>query len=196
MSPAMLAVLSACDSSPDGILRVADLVDQRCAHGQALGVARASLSRTLRRLWRAGLIELSGSACRQTQPTFLTLPESARSEPGPQAFALLSVRELRTIYRPEPDDPGFVAPRERARKQADYYRARAESDETYHEVQEFLTSYHLKPYENREAYRAAQLARVNHGVVRAHWVLITDAGRRLTSAHGQKLTGGTNGTPP
>ena len=64
LSPAGRAVLRACAASPKhfdatssagGCLNVADLV--RVAPGSRT-VARASLSRTLRRLWRAGWIEL------------------------------------------------------------------------------------------------------------------------------------------
>jgi hypothetical protein len=63
-SRAGYAVLHACAVSPEhceatgsvgGCLYVADLVQQTPGRP---GVARASLSRTLRRLWRAGLIEL------------------------------------------------------------------------------------------------------------------------------------------
>jgi hypothetical protein len=49
-----------------GELAVADLVQQFHQRGRSLPVTRASLSRTLRRLWRDGLVELSSTYGWQT----------------------------------------------------------------------------------------------------------------------------------
>jgi hypothetical protein len=66
LSAAMQDVLVACASSTDGIVSVDELITRRVSGGAALLVARASLSRTLRRLWRAGLVELTGAPYRPT----------------------------------------------------------------------------------------------------------------------------------
>ena len=72
LSPAMRSVLKACIDAPpvrQGIeeerqilhhhcVPVRRLVDQRVREGASVGVARASISRTLHRLFRQGLVDL------------------------------------------------------------------------------------------------------------------------------------------
>ena len=53
----MHAVLTACADTPGGVIPVAALVSQRVQAGEDRLVVKASLSRTLRRLWRIGLVE-------------------------------------------------------------------------------------------------------------------------------------------
>src|SRR5262247_427659 len=98
VSAAMRDVLRACSASRDGIVRVADLVDARVEQGATLTVARASLSRTLRRLWRAGLIELASVSpwrapdaaafawARQQAAKYRTMAEDSAAFRRAQAF--------------------------------------------------------------------------------------------------------------
>jgi hypothetical protein len=58
-SPAMREVLAACAAAGREPVWVADLVAERVARGEAVGTVRASLSRTLRRLRRTGLVDLA-----------------------------------------------------------------------------------------------------------------------------------------
>jgi hypothetical protein len=58
LSPAMREILTSCASAGGAVL-CSELVAQRVRRGDAQSVVRASLSRTLRRLWRLGLVELS-----------------------------------------------------------------------------------------------------------------------------------------
>ena len=54
LSPAMREILTSCASAGGAVL-CAELVAQRVRRGEAQAVVRASLSRTLRRLWTARL---------------------------------------------------------------------------------------------------------------------------------------------
>lgn len=60
LSAAMLEVLAACAQSPEGTAWIADLVRARVARGEGLDNARASVSRTLKRLERLGLASRLG----------------------------------------------------------------------------------------------------------------------------------------
>jgi len=51
-------ILQALDAAPEELVWMADLVELIARPQTRRGVTRASLSRTLRRLWRAGLVEL------------------------------------------------------------------------------------------------------------------------------------------
>jgi hypothetical protein len=80
LSDQMRRVLGACAASRDGVAAVAELVAARMEYGQGQAVAKASLSRILRRLWCLGLVELSDAAYRPevTDPTFARVREQAR----------------------------------------------------------------------------------------------------------------------
>jgi hypothetical protein len=186
----MLEVLGACAASADGVVSVADLIEQRRVHGAKLPVARASMSRTLRRLWRRELVELSVGAQREETSTLMLTPRAAyRSEPGPHAFALVKADAFAYIYRPGPADPGFTITREDAHAVAQHWRERGASLKAFRETQAFLKAYDLKPYKDRAAFRAAQLKRAERVPVYARWVGITAQGRRLTVERAQHLTG-------
>jgi hypothetical protein len=60
LSVEQVAVLTAC-AREDVLVPVTSLVWRRVRAGTPLPIARASLSRTLRRLWRQGLVELEGA---------------------------------------------------------------------------------------------------------------------------------------
>ncbi len=76
----MRGVLSACVVSEDGVIAVADLVTSRVAFGQETAVARASISRLLRSLWRLGYVELPSAPDRPeaSDRTFSTARKSAQ----------------------------------------------------------------------------------------------------------------------
>jgi DNA-binding transcriptional regulator PaaX len=80
LSDQMRRVLGACVASSDGVAAVTDLVAARTQYGQGQAVARASLSRILRRLWCLGLVELSDAADRPavTDWTFARVREQAQ----------------------------------------------------------------------------------------------------------------------
>jgi hypothetical protein len=56
----MREVLAACGTADTGTVWVSDLVAHRVRRGEPIATVRASLSRTLRRLWRLGLVDLGG----------------------------------------------------------------------------------------------------------------------------------------
>ena len=64
VSPQGWAVLGALRAVADGQLSIAEVSRGVRRAGTSAAVARASLSRTLRRLWRAGLVELLDEAGR------------------------------------------------------------------------------------------------------------------------------------
>jgi hypothetical protein len=57
-------VLQALAAAADGHLATADVLRRVCRPGASAAVTRASVSRTLRRLWTAGLVELADGAQR------------------------------------------------------------------------------------------------------------------------------------
>lgn len=60
LSPLMILVLEECQrAASDEATPTSQIVDRLMAeNGSSLGVAKASVSRTLRRIWRRGLVEL------------------------------------------------------------------------------------------------------------------------------------------
>jgi hypothetical protein len=92
LSAAMRDVLRACRAQRDGVAGVADLVAARQRRGVSLPVARASLSRTLRRLWQAGLVELSNAPYRPTSG------DGRFRQPRTQARDYLKMAESRAAY--------------------------------------------------------------------------------------------------
>jgi hypothetical protein len=92
LSPAMRDVLQACLESPDGVVSIADLVERNLGRG-TIFVVRASLSRTLRRLWHPGLIELSNGFDRPA------LDDWSWNRPRETARQYLEMAESRAEYR-------------------------------------------------------------------------------------------------
>lgn len=83
------AVLQALAAAPDGLLATADVLQRVRRPGASSAVTRASVSRTLRRLWTAGVVELADGARRT-----LTA-EAARLE----HFCAAAQREPEAAYR-------------------------------------------------------------------------------------------------
>lgn len=116
----MRDVLLACAASADGVVAVAELVERRGRGGDSLPVARASLSRTLRRLWRTGLVELGGrpeawafSAARKGAEKFRAMAESDA--------------DYRRVCRSRKES-GFAPPKDRAAYRAEYLARAARPD--------------------------------------------------------------------
>jgi hypothetical protein len=79
LSVPMRDILLAALEAPDGVVRVQRLVARRVAGGRSRSVARASLSRTLRRLWRAGLVELFNTRWAAERDAMSRMVEEARA---------------------------------------------------------------------------------------------------------------------
>jgi hypothetical protein len=117
LSAAMQDVLGACASSTDAVVSVAELITRRVSGGTALSVARASLSGTLRRLWRAGLVELNGAGFRP-RPDSHTFTEPRKTAEQHRAMAE-SAQEYRSVRRFRLK-MGFEPPKNRAEYRAEY----------------------------------------------------------------------------
>jgi DNA-binding transcriptional regulator PaaX len=116
LSDQMQRVLGVCVASRDGVAAVAELVAARMEYGQGQAVAKASLSRILRRLWCLGLVELSDATYRPevTDGTFARVREQAQRYLE-MADSDAKYREVRRFRK----ESGFEAPT-RAEYRAEY----------------------------------------------------------------------------